>query len=133
VKNDEHPEHDTKRHLLRLMAKLPLADQGTGPATEERHQVQSALGHSTPAIGGLPFVPPICNETDGAHHENDDQVSSGSDSHVFITSFGSVPFDSLRSSLLVALLEWSEPSRIHKAPIFIGRMKKATALFTPNN
>jgi hypothetical protein len=116
VNYDDHPEHDTKRHLLRLVAKLALADQRTGPASQERHQVQSALGNSTPAICGLPFIPPIRNEAGNAHHENDDQVSSGGDSDVLIMSFGSVPFNLLRSSFLVTLLDWSEPSCSSSAP-----------------
>ena len=80
VEYNDNPEHDAKRCLLRLMAKLPLAHQRTGPSTQERHQVQSGLGHATPAVGGLPFIDPVCNKANETHHDNYDHVACSSNS-----------------------------------------------------
>src|ERR1700676_3351941 len=74
------------------MAKVSLGHQRTGPSTQERHQVQSAFGHSTPAICGLPFIQPVCNVTGNTHHDYDDQVSGGGGFHVLSTSYStSIP------------------------------------------
>src|ERR1700719_1167760 len=74
------------------MAKMSLSHHRTGPPTQDRHQVQSAFGHSTPAVCGLPFIQPVCNETGNTHHDDDDQVSGGGGFHVLSTSYStSIP------------------------------------------
>jgi hypothetical protein len=72
VYDNDYPKHDAKRHLLCLMAKLSLTHQRTGPATQERHQVQSALGHPPPAVAGLPLVEAVCDKANDTHDANHD-------------------------------------------------------------
>jgi hypothetical protein len=72
VAHNDHPEHESERHLLGLMAKVSLAEQRTRPSSQKRHQMQSTLGYSTTALGGSPLIQPVGQEASKTHHGNDD-------------------------------------------------------------
>jgi hypothetical protein len=70
------------------MAKESLAQQGTGPSSQERQQVQSTLGHPTTAVPSLSLVPPVGDEANLTHCQNDDQVASGGSFHLLLVVLG---------------------------------------------
>src|SRR5207237_5768499 len=131
VKDNHHPEHDAERQLLCLMAKLSLADQRAGPSSQERHQVQGALGHSATGIGRSPLIQPVGKEANKTHHGNDDQVSCGGNFHVlwfFFANPAALP-DNKRASHPRPILELFAVLEAAAEPTFAGETIERPACF----
>ncbi len=93
MQDDHGPEHDQEGEFLRLVAEVPLPDQRSGPAAEERQELQRAFGDTPTATGGTLLIPAVGNEAGKAHHEDDAEVSDECGNHAIILS----PVGSFRS------------------------------------
>jgi len=59
---------------LGLVAKQSLPDQRTGPATEERQELQGAFWYTTTSVSCTPLIPSVGGKTHKAHDEDSSQV-----------------------------------------------------------
>jgi len=59
---------------LGFVAKQSLPDQRTGPATEERQELQGAFWYTTTSVARTPLIPSVGGKTHKAHDEGIGQV-----------------------------------------------------------
>jgi len=59
---------------LGFVAKQSLPDQRTGPATEERQELQGAFWYTTTSVARTPLIPSVREKAHKAHEEDSGQV-----------------------------------------------------------
>lgn len=84
MKRSTQPEHNLERNLLRFMPEVSLSQKGSGPAAQQRQQVQRFLWRSPAIKFRLPLVPPVRAESGNAHHQSRDQIKLELLRHAFL-------------------------------------------------
>jgi hypothetical protein len=74
MEHDQAPEDDQKRHFAGLVTELPLSKQSARPAAAEGQDVQRALRHAAPPVGGATLVVAVGEETNETQDENESEI-----------------------------------------------------------